>query len=67
MERLEEAELMNLAVNAPERLKDERAAIVAMAGGGAAAGDATMLITRAERIARFIRKGRVLEDEVLVS
>jgi hypothetical protein len=66
MERLELAELIAHAMHGPENLRAERERIESMAAGHVALrGDD--LRARGERMARFIRKGHVLDDEVLVS
>lgn len=61
MERIEAAELMNLAVNQPERLANERSRIEASAAGRSSPAAASV-IEIGERMARFIRKGKVLES-----
>ncbi len=62
MDRLEAAELMHLAVNKPEALRDERARILALAAGETSVDQLAAIRARGERMARFIRKGKVLES-----
>lgn len=62
MQRLEGAEMMAIASHKPEVLAQERTRIIAMA---ATRNLPTFdPVEHGERMARFIRKGHVLDDEV---
>lgn len=60
MQRINTAILLGMAFNEPDKLANERRAALADARRRMTPEAATDLVARAKRMARYIRKGRVL-------